>query len=304
VSFSTVRGILEGHVPIGGPVPWGRICAGGPVRLGIDGHSFRGHSFVLTVQDLTHGRPVAMLRGESRETLGSFLASIPSDVRRNLVSEVCTDLTNRLRAPIAEWLPNARHVADKFHVIALLNRAIDEERKGVASRWKGLCRNQKEVSRLRYVLLKRPDGLNAEKGEPELRDGLLSRCPTLMRLYDLKKELYRFYAEKDPNVLERLCRLDVWDRPSRRTLSRDDLLTYSPRFRTFVKTLQSWKKEIANTLASGTTNAYVEGKHTKYQLIKRMSYGFRNITLYRQKLLLSSGLATNPLSLHFGTHTI
>ncbi|MBC7361737.1 MAG: transposase [Candidatus Aminicenantes bacterium] len=34
-----------------------------------------------------------------------------------------------------------------------------------------------------------------------------------------------------------------------------------------------------------TTNAYTEGAHTKMKLIKRLSYGYRNVEVYIKKVL-------------------
>ena len=34
------------------------------------------------------------------------------------------------------------------------------------------------------------------------------------------------------------------------------------------------------------TNGFTEGCHTKVKLLKRLSYGFRNVEVYRRKMLL------------------
>ncbi|OIO46766.1 MAG: hypothetical protein AUJ28_00585 [Parcubacteria group bacterium CG1_02_37_51] len=52
-------------------------------------------------------------------------------------------------------------------------------------------------------------------------------------------------------------------------------------------TLKKWKKPILNYFEHKTTNGFTEGCHTKIKLIKRVSYGFRNIDTYIAKMTLA-----------------
>ncbi|MEM3715307.1 MAG: transposase, partial [Nitrososphaeria archaeon] len=51
--------------------------------------------------------------------------------------------------------------------------------------------------------------------------------------------------------------------------------------------LRRWHEYILNYFNHKTTNAYTEGVHTKMKLIKRMSYGYKNVEVYIKKVLLS-----------------
>jgi len=51
------------------------------------------------------------------------------------------------------------------------------------------------------------------------------------------------------------------------------------------RTLSRWKPYLLNYYAH-RTNAYTKGVHTKIKLLKRASYGFRNIEVYVKKMLL------------------
>jgi transposase len=53
------------------------------------------------------------------------------------------------------------------------------------------------------------------------------------------------------------------------------------------RTLRRWQEYILNYFDHYTTNAYTEGVHTKMKLMKRMSYGFKNVDIYIKKMLLS-----------------
>lgn len=52
------------------------------------------------------------------------------------------------------------------------------------------------------------------------------------------------------------------------------------------RTMTHWKQEIINYFKCRITNAYTEGLHTKCKLIKRKSFGFRNVETYVRKLIL------------------
>jgi len=52
------------------------------------------------------------------------------------------------------------------------------------------------------------------------------------------------------------------------------------------RSLQRWSPHILNFFDHRTTNAYTEGIHTKIKMIKRVSFGFRNVQIYIRKMLL------------------
>ena len=52
------------------------------------------------------------------------------------------------------------------------------------------------------------------------------------------------------------------------------------------RTVQRWSPYILNFFDSRTTNAYTESIHTKIKMIKRVSFGFRNVDIYIRKMLL------------------
>ena len=54
----------------------------------------------------------------------------------------------------------------------------------------------------------------------------------------------------------------------------------------WARTLRRWRREILGYFTLPVTNAFTEGCHTKIKLLKRMSYGFRNVQVYLRKMLL------------------
>lgn len=60
-----------------------------------------------------------------------------------------------------------------------------------------------------------------------------------------------------------------------------------------------WEDKILNYFSCRIPNAYTEGIHTKCKLIKRKSYGFRNVDTYVRKLILE----IVPLISFYSIHT-
>lgn len=75
---------------------------------------------------------------------------------------------------------------------------------------------------------------------------------------------------------------------------------YSSYLHDLKRTLLRWKIQILNYYDRRTTNGFTEGCHTKVKLIKRISFGFRNINNYIAKITL----AFMPLLLLLNHHTI
>ena len=63
---------------------------------------------------------------------------------------------------------------------------------------------------------------------------------------------------------------------------------------TAIKTLRKYKKQIKNTIYyNGLSNGPLEGVNNKIKVIKRISYGYRSFSNFRDKILLVFSLFKN-----------
>ena len=53
-----------------------------------------------------------------------------------------------------------------------------------------------------------------------------------------------------------------------------------------IATLKHWREPILNHFDNHTTNGFTEGYNTKIKMLKRISYGLRNVEVYWRKMLL------------------
>jgi transposase len=169
-----------------------------------------------------------------------------------------------------EHLPDAQIVFDKFHITALLGKAMDELRK----------RERKEAEMLKghkYTVLYRYANLTAKK-QDEL-DYILMIYPRLGEGYRLK-ELFSTFWELD-NTEEALAFLTFWC----------DMVmeTDIQPFKQFVKTLKTHWTGIINYVKAKINSGVMEGINNKIQLAKRRARGYRNVNNFINMIYFIAG---------------
>lgn len=233
--------------------------------LGIDEHSYRGRNLVLTATNITKKKLLMVGKNDRLATLAEFLQK--ADQKR--ISEVCIDMKMGYRNTIRKELPEAKITVDKFHVIACANKNLDEVRSILVA---------KQGYRVRRILFKGKEKLT-DKEKIKLEDLFkkFEKFPSLYQAYFIKEKLRDFYKLKNKSeARKKLCVIIMFCESSQ-----------SRYMKTFGRTLSRWKENILNYFDNFQTNAFTEGVHTKIKMIKRISFGFRNINNYIAKVTLA-----------------
>ena len=141
-------------------------------RLGVDETSTRkGHHYVTLGVDLDAGRVIHATEGKGKETLGSLRKHLESKgVDKGQVKEASIDLSPSFIAGVKESFPSAEVTFDRFHVVKLLNEAMDQVRKAERKEHGALKGHQ-------YTFLKNPENLPEAKRQ-ELAE-MIRLYPTL-----------------------------------------------------------------------------------------------------------------------------
>lgn len=241
-------------------------------KLGIDEHSFRGKYLIITITDLSNKKLLAILKSDSQATLTQFIREIPNKYRGK-INEVCTDLRSSYKPVLERMLPNAILTADRFHVELLARRALDEIRTIVQDEVRGSRVNLKKLLWLNEGQLD-----EHQKIKLALIFKKYENYPILKQAWIIKEQLVKMYwahgEEEAENKFKNIIML----------LETCDDNCYLSTMR---KTLKKWKRPILNYFKNRTTNGFTEGCHTKIKLIKRVSYGFKNIDNYIAKMTLA-----------------
>lgn len=268
ISPSTlVRYLLEMNNDI--KIDWENVNV---TKIGIDEHSFRGKRLIITITDLSNKKLLAVLKGDSQRHLEEFIMKIPSKYRTK-IDEACTDLRQSYKTVIDKCLPNAIHTADRYHVETLFRRMVDDIRSVVQDEGVGRKMNMKKIlwankHTLDEYELRRLD-LIFKKYE---------RFPILKQAWIIKEQVIHMYrAHSKEEALKRYNHvLMLLETPG-----------YSRYLATTKNTFKKWKVPILNYFKNKTTNGFTEGCHTKIKMIKRVSFGFRNIDNYIAKITLA-----------------
>ena len=238
-----------------------------PRSIGIDEHRFGKNRYGITefctfVIDHKNRKAFEAVYGRSVGELKAQLGKIPG---RENVRWVTIDLSSTYRSFIRSQFPNARIVADKFHVVRLLNPAINRKRKEITG--------DQRKNPIRKLLLKNSKNLDYQTRRIILR--WLYENPELKEIYEVKQAIHRLYRTKGYERARRALS-NLIDRMSRSHVA--EILTLR-------KTLVSWRTEILNYFINPVTNARVEGFNGKAKLIRKRAYGYKNFENYRLRLL-------------------
>lgn len=262
VSYGTLRRLLEKEID---EECLGFVGGEDEIFLGIDEHSFRHQELVYTVTEVKKRRMLGILRDDRIATLKVFLKKIP----REKVKEVCIDMKESLRKVAEEVFPKAKVVVDHFHVIADSNRRMDEARRIEQDvRWKKRVRIPKKIFLIGRERL-------SEEGSQKV-DKLIGSYPSLKGFYWAKEKIRELYRQENREEAAKLLDLIIVN-----LKSEDDgeLIRWG-------NTLKRWREPILNYFDNGTTNGFTEGCNTKIKMLKRISYGLRNVEVYWRKMLL------------------
>jgi transposase len=274
VTYDVVRGILKRYVR--GEVDWSQIKT--LSLLGVDEISLlKGHSDFVTLvsaHDET-GKPIvlAVLKGREKKPLVDFLKTIPKRLQET-IKEVCTDLYDGFINAVEEVLPQAKIVADRFHIAKLYRAAVDALRKIEMKELKAIL-TKEEYARLKgvlWALRKRHENLEPE--EQALLDRLFEASPSLRKAYNLREKLTRLFDKKHSKKSGR--------RAIRRWMAavRESGLNC---FDNFLTTLENRMDLITNYFISRSSSGWVEGLNNKIKVLKRRAYGVKNLgNLFRR----------------------
>lgn len=230
----------------------------------------KGHGpFSTIVSDGEHGRVLAVIEGRSGDSLKTWLEGQSPRWRRR-VEVVVTDMASCWRPTIAQWLPNAEHVVDRFHVVRNAMRVLTEARRA-AQRGKP---HDPRVFAARFKLMTRADRLDADQ-QAELVS-LFAQHPQLAAAWELCQRFHRVFEadgiDAALDAVNELC---------------DAMERLNTGFAPGVRALVRWETQWRNYhLTGGWTTNCAEGLNTKIELLERRCYGFRNPANHKHRILV------------------
>lgn len=239
--------------------------------IGVDETSKRGHNYLTVFVDLMEKRVMFVTKGKDASTVSTFLEAFK---QKNGVAEAVkiatSDMSLAFKKGIKECFPNAQHVLDHFHVVKLVNDAVDAVRRRES-------KEQPILKRTRYLWLKNFKSLSAK--QQERLTPLSKRHLKTARAYRMRLQLQDIYNQRDAELAQaELKKLIRWMK-----LSRIDEM------KRVAKTLQENLSGILAYWQHQYSNALLEGMNSIIQNIKRRARGFRNEEYFATMIYLVCG---------------
>jgi len=236
--------------------------------VGVDETSrAKGHNYVSVFVDLDNSKVIHVCEGKDSEAITSFKDDYENhNGSAEKVNNFCCDMSPAFISGIESNFKNADITFDRFHVMKLMNEAVDQVRREEQV-------HNGELKKTRYIWLKNPENLT-EKQKKELGSLKDMRLKTL-KAYEIKLSLRDFWNFRDPFLARSyLKRWYFWATHSRLPPVIDKAIT-----------LKNHWNGILNYISTRIDNGVLEGINSLIQAAKNSARGFRStknfiITIY------------------------
>lgn len=225
-------------------------------------------SFICIDAD-TH-KAVKVLGGRLNKDIKEFFINQYSVTQRAAVKRVVMDMNAAYQLIVHELFPNAEIVIDRFHIVQMIGRAMDQIRVSVLKQLDGKSREYKVLKSLwRLFHLAHPDtkksrylfGLNEYSTQQNAIDLGTAVSPEFKAAYETYLAIHEALMGGHPRVLKRL------------------ITEYQPNgsvMDTAIATLRKNLQWIINAAKSPYSNGPIEDINRKIKELKRTCYGFAN----------------------------
>ena len=232
----------------------------------------KGHTYLTVVMDLESGAVVFVGDGKGADALAPFWRRLKASHAK--VEAVAIDMSAAYYQAVTENLSEAVVVFDWFHIVKLLNDKLSQLRRDLYR--EATDPLQRDVLKgTRWLLLKRSENLDEDRGEFERLRAALKLNESLATAYYLKEDLQRLWDEPTKPAASRF--LDAWirmaDASGIRVLKR------------FARTLARYRSGILAWYDHPISTGPLEGTNNKIKTLKRQAYGFRDQEYFKLKIM-------------------
>jgi transposase len=242
-------------------------------KLGIDETaSKRGHNYVTLFVDLDKSNVVYVAEGKDSDTIEQFSGHL-SDHKGNPshITDVSCDMSPAFIKGVEDNLPNAEITFDRFHVMKLVNKAVDEVRKQEQ-------RECPDLKHTRYIWLKNPENLTVSQVE-RLNDIDIEKSNLkTVRAYQMKIAFQNIFKQTEQNAVQSLRSWYFWATHCR----------LGPMTEVAHMVKRHWDG-ILRWFTSRINNGILEGLNSIIQAVKAKARGYRTFRYFRTMIYLVAG---------------
>jgi transposase len=245
----------------------------------------RGHRYVTVLINGDTGETLGIVPHRNAAALSGFLVTQGHRWLKG-VRVVVSDGSGSYRSAITQHLGHATHVLDRFHVARWFAAGMIEVRRRIQRVGPHGSRPayEPDIFRSRFLQLTRFDQLSVDRIEALGR--VLADRPELEAAWRMLQHLYGIYLAEDSDEANQALAAFI------------DIYQNTPliEFDKLVGTLLEWGDEIFAFHDTGRiTNGRIEGTNNRLGVLKRVAYGFVNVSNFAARALLATpGMLGSP----------
>ena len=229
----------------------------------------KGHDYMTVVYDLVSGQLIWVEAGRTSDVFSQFLTQLTPECAAN-IEAIAMDMGPAYQKSVRDHLPNADIIFDRFHVMQMFGKAIDNQRR-IEFR-----KSNKEGKLLmkgcRYLLLRNHDKL--KDSQKQKLEALLDANENLNAMYVLKEQLQALWAHDTYDDMADA--LDDWC-----SIAEQTNMLYMKKF---AKSLRKHKEGICNYAKHPLTTARIEAGNVGIGLIRKRARGIRDTEYFKLKI--------------------
>jgi transposase len=257
-------------------------------QIGVDETAaHKRHKYLTIFADLVKRRVLFAVPDKDAATFGAFVRELEKH-RGNKENIRCVsmDMSNAYKMGVRDHCPNAKVIFDKFHVVAMANKAVNVVRRAEVRR--GECWEQLKGTRMLW--LTNPDNLTESQSQ-QLQDIRKDNLATA-KAYQMRLCLQDIYKLPCCDLAKH--RFLAWCRWVR-TQAKRGTFKFLAAMVKVAETIERNLTGILNHWESRITNAYMEGLCSLVQMVKRRARGYRTDSRFIAMIYFVAGKLPMPI---------
>ena len=226
--------------------------------VGMDETSLKkGHNYITLFVDMIKKKTTFITEGKDNKTVKAFAENLEENKgSRANIKDVSCDMSPAFIKGVTEQLPEAQITFDKFHVLKIINEAVDRVRSAEA-------KDNPVLKGSRYALLKNEQNLT--KSQRAKRESLSDMNLKSMRALGIREAFQAIYQASSVESFEKLLKeWYFWVTHCRIP----QMVAVAKMIKSDWDGILAWKK-------SQITNGILEGLNSIIQAAKRKARGYK-----------------------------
>jgi len=242
--------------------------------IGLDETSrAKGHEYITLFVDLKQRRTIFITEGKDNTTVERFAEDFEGHKGKvDNVKNVSCDMSPAFIKGVKEYLPKAQITFDKFHILKIINEAVNNVRKQEVS-------TNKLLTGTKYIWLKNYNNLTLKQKETLEELSMAKMNIKTMRAYNIRQSFQEIYqATSEEEFLTYLKKWYFWATHSR----------LAPIIKA-AKTIKRHWDGIVRWYESKINNGILEGLNSVIQAAKSKARGYKTFKNYKIIVYLLTG---------------